>query len=43
MLANLTLWKRYVKYRAFELIHGNQKNGFEGTEFLSQYNLANGR
>lgn len=42
MLANLTSYEKdMLSIELFELIHGNQKNGFEGiVEFLSQYNLA---
>lgn len=42
MLANLTSYEKdMLSIELYELLHGNQKNGFEGiVEFLSQYNLA---
>ena len=42
MLANLNIYEKdMLSIELFELIHGNQKNGFEGiVEFLSPYNLA---
>ena len=42
MLAGLTSYEKdMLSIELFELIHGNQKNGFDGlVEFLAQYNLA---
>jgi hypothetical protein len=42
MLANLTSYEKdMLSIELYELLHGNQKNGFEGlVEFLAQYNLA---
>ena len=42
MLESLTLYEKDIlSIELYELLHGNQKNGFEGiVEFLSQYNLA---
>lgn len=42
MLASLTSYEKdMLSIELYELLHGNQKNGFEGiVEFLSQYKLA---
>ena len=42
MLENLTSYEKdMLSIELYELLHGNQKNGFDGiVEFLSQYNLA---
>ena len=42
MLENLTSYEKDIlSIGLYELLHGNQKNGFDGiVEFLSQYNLA---
>ena len=42
MKDSLTSYERdMLSIELYELLHGNQKNGFEGTiEFLSQYSLA---
>ena len=42
MLENLTSYEKDIlSIELYELLHGNQKNGFDGiVEFLSQYNLA---
>ena len=42
MLESLTSYEKdMLSIELYELLHGNQKNGFEGiVEFLSQYNLA---
>ena len=42
MKDNLTSYEKdMLSIEIYELLHGNQKNGFEGlVEFLSQYNLA---
>ena len=42
MLAGLNSYEKdMLSIELYELLHGNQKNGFEGlVEFLSQYNLA---
>lgn len=42
MLAGLTSYEKdMLSIELYELLHGNQKNGFEGiVEFLAQYSLA---
>lgn len=42
MLAGLTSYEKdMLSIELYELLHGNQKDGFEGlVEYLSQYNLA---
>ena len=42
LFANMTSYEKdMLSIELYELLHGNQKNGFDGiVEFLSQYNLA---
>lgn len=42
MLENLTSYEKdMLSIEIYELLHGNQKNGFDGlVEFLNEYNLA---